>query len=705
VAICMILTLLGCGRGMPSMENLVPAVGVYDVRILRDTWGMPHIYGKTDADVAYGFAYAHCEDDFETIQQVMLLARGIQASIKGKDSAPFDYLVKLFRFREIVAEKYETDLSPETRAICEAYADGYNHYAALHPADVIPEILPATGQDIVAGFAIMTPSFFGFTGAVQELFRSKRAKEISHKAPAKDIPTGSNTFSIAPSRTPDGKTHLAINSHQPWTGQAAWYEARLKSEEGLDIVGGCFPGSPVILHGHNRNLGWAHTVNSPDLTDIYSLEINPDNPDQYRFDGEWRDLEVREVKIKVKFKWGFRWTVKREALYSVHGPVVRRPHGTYAIRYAGYGDIRQIEQWFRMGKANNIVEFEKAMRIRAIPSFNVGYADREGNIWYIYNALLPLRAEGYDWRKYLPGNTSETLWSEYLPFERLPQVKNPASGFVQNCNATPYRTTMGAGNPLPENFSSTFGIEPPSFMTNRSLRILELLDADESITEEEFYAYKYDMKYSRESLVAEVLGDILTAPPSDDPVVQEAVDILRDWDLSTDPENPAAAVAILTMERIVRSRMRGGVGPDPMEKLKEKAHLLKDTFGRVDVPWKEVNRLVRGSVDVGMGGGPDILHAVYGSWRNGRFVGRAGDCYVLMATWDAYGKVHSRSIHQFGSATLDGSSPHYADQVPLFIARKTKPVWLDESELRQHLEAEYRPGESKSRKTADVSRD
>jgi len=183
------------------------------------------------------------------------------------------------------------------------------------------------------------------------------------------------------------------------------------------------------------------------------------------------------------------------------------------------------------------------------------------------------------------------------------------------------------------------------------------------------------------------------------------VDKLRDWDLSTDPENPAAAVAILTMERIVRSRMRGGVGPDPMEKLKEKAHLLKDTFGRVDVPWKEVNRLVRGSVDVGMGGGPDILHAVYGSWRNGRFVGRAGDCYVLMATWDAYGKVHSRSIHQFGSATLDGSSPHYADQVPLFIARKTKPVWLDESELRQHLEAEYRPGESKSRKTADVSRD
>ena len=679
---------------MPSMEKLVPAKGTYDVRILRDTWGVPHIYGRTDADVVYGLAYAHCEDDFETIQQAMLMVRGIQASIKGRDSAPFDYLVKLFRFREIVAGKYETDLSAETRAICEAYADGYNHYAALHPESAIPELLPATGQDIVAGFAIMTPTFFGFTGAVQELFKAERPKEVSQKT----IPTGSNTFSIAPSRTPDGKTHLAINSHQPWTGQAAWYEARLKSEEGLDIVGGCFPGSPVISHGHNRNLGWAHTVNNPDLIDIYSLEINPDNPDQYKFDGEWRDLEVRKVGIKVRLKWSIKWTVKREALYSVHGPVVRQPHGTYAIRYAGYGDIRQIEQLYRMGKANNIEEFEQAMRIGAIPSFNVGYADKEGNIWYIYNALLPLRSEGYDWRKYLPGNTSETLWHEYLPFEKLPQVKNPASGFVQNCNATPYRATIDPDNPLTDNYSPTFGIEPLSLMNNRSLRILELLSGDESITEEEFYAYKYDMKYSRESFVAEVLGDILNAPALDDPVVQEAVEVLRNWDLSTDPENPATAVAMLAMVPIVRSRMKGQTGQDPMVRLKEQAHLLKDTFGRVDVPWQEVNRLVRGDVDVGMGGGPDVLHAVYGNWENGRFVGRAGDSYILMATWDADGQVHSRSIHQFGSATLDESSPHYADQVPLFIARKTKPVWLDEDDLRQHLEAEYRPGETRSKK-------
>jgi len=680
------------------MEELIPETGRYHVRILRDTWGVPHVYGKTDADVAYGLAYAHCEDDFETIQEVMLMVRGIQASVRGSEGAPFDYLIKLFRFREMVEERYETDLSSETRAICEAYADGYNHYAALHPEEAIPELLPASGQDIVVGFALMTPSFFGLTGAVQRLFREERQEAVSQKASAdadnlNASPVGSNTFSIAPSRTPDGKTHLAINSHQPWTGQAAWYEARLKSEEGLDMVGALFPGSPVILHGHNRNLGWAHTVNNPDLVDIYVLEINPDNPNQYKFDGKWRDLEVDKVRIKVKLRWGIKWTIKREALYSVHGPVVRRPHGAYAIRYAGYGNIRQVEQWYRMGKARNIREFEAAMRIRAIPSFNVGYADREGNIWYVYNALLPLRTEGYDWRKYLPGDTSETLWSEYLPFEKLPQVRNPASGFVQNCNATPFKATVGTENPRQEDFSPTFGIEPPSFMTNRSLRLLELLGADESITEEEFYTYKYDMQYPRKSLVAEVLKEILNAPASHDPVVREAVGILRNWDFSTHPDNPGAAIAVLTLERIVRDRMRGRSGPDPMKRLKENADLLKNTFGRIDVPWKEVNRLLRGRLEVGMGGGPDILHAVYGNWEDGRIVGRAGDSYILMVTWDSNGQVHSRSIHQFGSATLDESSRHFADQVPLFVARKTKPVWLDEEELRRNLESEYYPGE------------
>ncbi len=685
----------------PDRAKLIPPKDKYDVRILRDTWGVPHIYGKTDADVAYGLGYAHCEDDFETIQETMFLVRGKQASVKGVEALPFDYLVRLFRFEEIVAQKYATDLSPETRAICDAYADGYNHYAALHPEKVIPGVLPATGKDIVAGFVAKTPFFFGVAGAVQSLFGKERPGEVSKKGGAADAgarsrwtPLGSNTFAIAPSRTPDGKTHLAVNSHQPWTGPVAWYEARLKSEQGWDMVGGVFPGGPVVFHGHNRNLGWAHTVNNPDLVDVYVLEINPENPKQYRFDGQWRDLKIESVEIEVKLFGSKTTTMRRNVRYSVYGPVVRQPHGTYAIRYAGYGDIRQVEQWYRMNKARNIAEFEEAMRIRGVPCFNVGYADREGNIWYIYNALLPKRCEGYDWKKFLPGNTSETLWREYLPFEKMPQVKNPKCGFVQNCNATPFRATLDPENPREEDFSKTCGIEPRSMMTNRSLRLLELLGADKSITEEEFYAYKYDMKYSRDSLVGEVLEEVFKAPAPDDPVVRKAVEVLRKWNYAADPESRGMAIAALGLERAVRARIFGRKPPsDPLKQLGKAAHRLHDTFGRIDVPWKRVNRLVRGKVDVGMGGGPDALHAAYGSWKDGRIVINAGDCYILLVTWDKDGKVHSRSIHQFGSATLDASSPHYADQVPLFVARKTKPVWFDEKDLRQHLEAEYRPGE------------
>ncbi|MCX5772025.1 MAG: penicillin acylase family protein, partial [Candidatus Hydrogenedentes bacterium] len=425
-----------------TRDTLIPPPGTYDVRILRDTWGVPHIFGKTDADCAYGLAYAHAEDDYATIIEALRGARGKMAAVKGKDLAPQDFAVGLLRVREIVAEKYQTDLSPEARALCDAYAAGLNHYAALHPKEKDGRgLLPFTGQDVVAGFVLKAPMFFGLDSKVKELFGEERRRPVSEKNTStasvltNGLPIGSNAFAVSPLRSSDGQTFLNINSHQPWEGVVAWYEAHLHSEQGLDIVGGTFPGAPVILVGHNRHLGWAHTVNNADLADIYVLDINPDNPNQYKFDGQWRDLEVRKVPITVKI-WGpIRWTVKREALWSVYGPTVRQPHGTYSIRYSSQGDIRQVEQWYRMGKSTNLEEWQAAMRMGSIGSFNCVYADEKGNIYYLFNALLPLRNEAYDWEQYLPGNTSETLWTQYAPLDKLPQVLNPPSGFIQSCNS------------------------------------------------------------------------------------------------------------------------------------------------------------------------------------------------------------------------------------------------------------------------------
>ena len=684
----------------------------YDVRILRDTWGVPHIFGKTDADAAFGLAYAHAEDDMATIIEALLQSRGQLGAVQGMEGAITDYIVQLFKVWEHLDAKYETDLSPETRKLCEGYADGLNFYAAKHPDESYVHLMPFTGKDVVAGFVFKGPFFYGLDSAVLELNADERKREVSTKTASlenltlasaletagnmirRNAPIGSNTFAVAPSRSADGWTRLNINSHQPYTGTVAWYEAHMVSEEGMDIVGGVFPGAPLILHGHNRHLGWAHTVNKPDLADVYVLEMNPDNPDQYKFDGEWLDLEKGEATLQVLLnpKAKQPMPVKRELLWSVYGPVMRTPHGVYAIRYTLMGDVRSVEQYYREGKATNMDEWLEAVNMRAVPSLNFGYADKEGNIGYIYNAMMPKRVEGYDWQQYLPGNTSETLWTEYEPFDAIPQVINPKSGFVQNCNDTPANTTDGPEDPKLADFPATFGIE--THMTNRALRAMELLGGDESITREEFFDYKFDMYYAKDSIVAKSIQSILAAKGVDDPVVKEAIELLREWDLQCNPESKAAAVAILTLQPLFQGYVDPPALDKIMERLYEVAYKLKEQHGTVGVEWSKVNRIRRGDTDIGLGGGPDILHAVYGKEEEDlTYTARAGDTYVLIAEWDKEGNVHSSSIHQFGSATLDESSPHYADQAPLLAKRELKPVWMDEKDIRANLKAEYKPGE------------
>ena len=706
VAVVGVLIALGLYFGVSPKPEARIEVAPHQVKILRDTFGVPHIFGKTDPDVAFGLAYAHAEDDFKTIIESLLASRGVLASVQGKDAAPIDFMLRLMKVRETVDEKFDTDLSPEVRAICSAYADGLNKYALDHPGSIDSDLLPFTAKDIVAGFVFKAPFFFGLDNAVQELFGEKRRREVSTKSAeaevssfwTNDLPIGSNTFAVGATRSEDGATRLNINSHQPWEGPVAWYEAHVHSEEGWDAVGGLFPGTPVILVGHNRNLGWAHTVNKPDLVDIFVMEVNPDNPNQYKFDGAWKDFEVRKVPIKVKL-WGpISWTFKREALWCVYGPAVRQPHGVYAIKWAGMGDIRQVEQWYRMNRAQNMQEWLTAMRTQSIPSLNCGYADKDGNILYLYNAKSPIRATGYDWSKYLPGDTSETLWTEYMPFESLPLIVNPKCGYIYNSNNTPYKATAEDENVKPESFPATMGIE--THMTNRALRAGELLSADTSISEDEFYTIKYDMAYSSVSDVARKWQMLADAPDPEDPLAKEALAVLRKWDLKTNPENTSAAISVLSVGPDSDGNATVSELPKLIALMTDNAKALKAVHGKIDVPWSEVNRLKRGDVNVGLGGGPDILHAVYGSrvrdgklegLENGQLTGRAGDCYVIMVTWDKDGKVHSRSIHQYGSATLDKKSKHYSDQVPLFVKRETKPVWFDEADIRANLEREYDP--------------
>jgi len=666
----------------------------YDVRILRDVWGVPHVFGRTDADAAYGLAYAHAEDDFETIQETLFAVRGTLASVRGPGAAPLDYLIALLGIWNDVERGWSTAIEPRTRALLDGYAAGLNRYAALHPDEAWKGLLPVRGQDVLAGFAVRAPFFFGLDQTLRALFESGGADESAAEVASLPFaaPTlGSNTFAVAASRSSDGKTRLLVNSHQPWSGPVAWYEAHVRSDEGWDAVGGVFPGSPLILHGHNRDLGWAFTVNRPDLADVYRLEVNPADPNQYRFDGAWRDLEVGEAALRVELFGFLPWTVRRETLRSVHGPVLRLPHGTFALRWSGMGELRQVEQWYRMNRARSFEEWQDAMRMQAIASFNAAYADRSGRIHYLYNAKRPIRAPGYDWAGIVPGDTSATLWTEYQPFDASPQVTDPPSGFVQNCNSTPFTATLGAGNPDPAAFPASDGIE--TRQTNRSLRALALLGADPAISADAFHAIKFDVGYdARSEHVAFLRRAIDAAPSSPTPLEARAIEALRRWDRRANAENASAALAVLTFAPALRARLERAPEPDPRASLRAAAEALDARFGRVDPPWSEVNRMLRGALDQGLDGGPDVLHAVEGPLVRGRVHADAGDGLMLFVAFDANG-VHSESLHQYGSATGRPASPHYADQAPLFAAHHLKPVWMDEAEIRAHLAREYRPGE------------
>jgi penicillin amidase/acyl-homoserine-lactone acylase len=351
-----------------------------------------------------------------------------------------------------------------------------------------------------------------------------------------------------------------------------------------------------------------------------------------------------------------------------------------------------VEQWYRMNKARTFDEWRAAMRLGALPMFNSGYADRDGNVAYFYGARLPRRDPRYDWSDYLPGDTTETLWGDYLPWDDLPQVVNPPSGVVWNANSSPFEVTPGEGNPDPARYPESHGIE--RHLTNRALRLQELLGSDNAISREAFDRYKMDVAYSRRSGLAKRVATLLDGPQPGSPRLREALLALGRWDLRANPENPLAALALFTLRPRFDNRPPPTDRSDLLGALEASAERLRESFGRLDVPWSEVLRLRRGTLDLGLAGAPDTLRAIYSQpAEDGRLEGISGDCYILHVEWSPTGEVRSRSIHQFGSATLESTSRHYADQAPLFARGEWKPVRLDEAELRPHLTREYRPGQ------------
>ncbi len=672
----------------------------YSARISRDNWGVPHIYGKTDADVSFGLAYAHAQDDFETIQDVYLASLGRLSELKKNrlislksllkvqkkkyqsiDDISFlinDYYVRLMNFNQNVDENYLDQVPDDVKKICKGYSEGLNLYVRNNPDKSIKGVFPIDEKDIVSGFSHRLPLFMGADSEIRRLIKNKTKKDYSESfekpliTPFSMDMVASNVFAVSPSRSEDRFTRLMINTHQPWAGPVAWYEAHLISEEGWDFFGGLFPGSPTPLIGHNPDLGWSHTVNEPDLIDIYRLTLNPENENQYWFDGDWKNFIIRKINIKIKIFGPLKWTIRRVVKESVHGPVIGLQHGTYAIRISGKKDLNSIEQWYRMTKANNFSEFKEAMAIQGVPMFNTGYADKEGNIYYVYNAKIPKRKPGYQWSSVVPGETSTNLWTEYIPYDSLPQIRNPVGGFIQNCNSTPYLAT-GNKNEITPMLPEWTGIE--THQTGRALRSLETYGSDSSISRDEFLNYKYDHTYSKNSLISKTRDRYIEYMKNDtNAVLRTALDLLENWDLSADSTNRAAALAFLVLPKAFKPEDLK-YNPDSItKKLEQSIKFLENNYGSIDVPLGRVFILKRGEKELPLSGGPGLLRAIYYKKLDKKYVAIAGDCYIQSVEWGPDGEQRAWSIHQYGSATKDKSSIHYSDQADFFYKQKMKKI-------------------------------
>lgn len=705
LGILLVLIAIGLGTWEPLLAQRMaaPPQHKYDVTITRDKFGVPHIFGKTDADVSYGIAYAHAEDDFATLQEVLAMTRGRLGAINGQDGAKTDFVVHLLGARATVDRDYMKQPA-DIRALLDAYATGLNLYAERHPEEVkLSKLFPVNGQDVAVGFVVRSPFFFGLEGVLGALSGDKPLPiEKAGAAPdAPDAPNvtplgpnaqenGSNAFVVAPKRSADGFTRLVSNSHQGWRGAAAWWELVVHSQQGWNFAGATFPGAPYPLLGHNEHLGWTNTVNRPDMVDIYKLTLNPAGT-EYKYDGQWRKLEAVRVWLPVKLFGPFVLPVPKTIYRAVQGPVLINKSGAFAINYGGKDQIGMVEEYYRLNRAQNFDQWQKALAQHAIPGTNFLYGDAAGNIAYFYNASFPNRKPGFDYRGVLAGDSSANYQPGTVPWAMVPRNVNPASGFLINANNSPFQAA-GAGSEIkPGDWSPLLGIETDT--TNRGTRSLELMGADPSISAEDLYRIKFDSGVSQYSYLYAWYKELMAIDPKGDKLLTDARELLTHWDWNWDGKGPADSLAFSILRVPNRWHYERKAKPDPRVVLAEAAGYLKQHFGKLDVPLGDFIRLQQGKVDLPLDGGPDALRAStsYDELPDGRLAIKHGDSFVMFVTWDKAGKVRSESIQPFGSASTRPDSPHYTDQAQLFVQHKLKPVWFDPAELKANAERSYRP--------------
>lgn len=675
------------------------------VEIIRTAHGVPHIRAENMLAAGYALAWLQLEDHGPRPALNVLRARGELGKLFGRDSMESDYLMRRARARAI--QTYHL-LEQHTRDYYEGFAAGVNRYVALH-RDEFPPGMPHdfTGYD-VATMDVGLPALAAARRFLARLDSTATRRATPGDAqPAPDPDEGSNAWALAPSRTKSGKAILLRNPHLAWT--AGYYEAHMTVPGVLDFYGDFRIGGPFgVIGGFNRHLGWSTTNNAQDRDEVYALDVDPDRLDHYLFDGT--SLPLTRELMTVEFRNGPGLSSETRELWSTPlGPVIHRANGKiYVLRTAGEGDYRAGEQFLRMMRATSLAEWQEAMRMRARVTSNFTYADRAGNIYYIWNAALPVlpHPPGGD-SLAIPARTMRDVWTRYVPFDSLPQFLNPRGGYVHNENDSPHFTNIRQ----PVDTTNAYpNFERPELLL-RSQHAIELIGGPSKLSLEDVVK----LKHSYRMLLADrVKADLIAAVRATNPTgeVADALALVERWNNTVAPDSRGAALFEVWWQRYAQGRpdslrfAQVWRASDPMKTPRGLYDLTRavEAFtwavpetarrhGSWDVAWGDVHRVRRGTVDVPVGGCTGALGCfrvlTFQREEDGNLVANGGDGWVLAVEFGDVPRAYS--VLAYGQSPRP-ESPWHADQAEMFARGELKKVAFIAKDVDAQAVLRYRPG-------------
>lgn len=697
-----LVTLLCHAHAGAVADDAVASKHARSVTIYRDIYGVPHVFGRTDASTVFGFAYAQAEDNFWRVEENFIHALGRASELYGERTLDEDRFNRALEIPKLAREEYAR-LDRRMRSLCDAFAAGFNHYLARHP-EVQPRLLTKIEPWYTLAFIRYNYYQNGFARD-----RNLRRVRLQTAQLESDLTghTGSNGWVVGPSKSATGHAMLFINPHLPFFGPGQVYEGHIHSDEGWNFTGYTRFGFPLPYVGHNENGGWVSTDNAADLADVY-LETfdDPARPLAYKYGKGYRLATERVEEIRVKTATGLE-TRKFTMRKTHHGPILTARDGKLlSLRMAKLEADGWLREWYDMTRAKSLAELKRAMTPLNMLFGNVMYADRQGNTWYLYNAAVPRRDPRFDWTKPLDGSDPATEWQGYHTIDELPQLTNPKTGWMQNCNTTPFLLTS-EGNPDPERF--------PKYMVQesdnpRGAISREILSGKATFTFEEWRRLAFDTRVMRVgqrlpgllAVLKQALDNFPQASSSEESQrLREIYDELVRWDHRSANDSVAMTIFSLWNDRISRDETLNA-----FTALTDTIAELQKNFGTWKVAWGALTRLQRRDESTneefqdakpslpvnGVNGNDGAVFTFFAAPARGqkRRYGVSGATYVSVVEFGP--KVRALSIHTFG-ASGDPKSPHYMDQAALYVRGEFKPAWITLADIRANLKASYHPGE------------